>query len=134
MHFERRLWRFTEGVRTRIAGAALIGLAAVGLGMARLMLLAWLIAQVFAGRDLQDLVWPILGIAAVMVLRGVFEHWRVVVAHDTAAKVQRRLRRVVYDRIAALGPGAVAQQRSGALATSLIGGVEQLEVYLAKAK
>ena len=86
MHFERRLWQFTEGVRPRILAAALIGLAAVGLGMARLILLAWLIAQVFAGRDLRDLVWPILGIAAVMVLRGAFEHARVVVAHDTAAR------------------------------------------------
>ncbi|MES1151396.1 MAG: hypothetical protein ABUL54_05835, partial [Dongia sp.] len=85
MHFESRLWQFTQGVRPRIVGAALIGLAAVGLGMARLMLLAWLIAQVFAGRDLTDLAWPILGIAAVMVLRGAFEHWRVVVAHDTAS-------------------------------------------------
>src|SRR6185369_16406742 len=73
MHFERRLWQFTEGVRPRIAGAALIGLAAVALGMARLMLLAWLIAQVFAGRDLKALIWSILGIAAVMVLRGAFE-------------------------------------------------------------
>jgi ATP-binding cassette subfamily C protein CydCD len=129
MHFESRLWQFTQGVRQRIVGAALIGLAAVGLGMARLMLLAWLIAQVFAGRDLKDLAGPILGIAAVMVLRGAFEHWRVVVAHDTAARVQRRLRRAIYDRIAALGPGAVAQRRSGALASSLIDGVEQLEVY-----
>ncbi|HVZ00521.1 MAG TPA: ABC transporter ATP-binding protein [Dongiaceae bacterium] len=129
MHFERRLWQFTEGVRARIAGAALIGLAAVGFGMARLMLLAWLIAQVFAGRDLKDLAWPILGIAAVMALRGALEHARVAVAHDTAARVQRKLRRAIYDRIAALGPGAVAQRRSGALAASLIDGVEQLEVY-----
>src|ERR1700759_2125857 len=129
MHFESRLWQFIEGVRPRIVGATLIGIAAVALGMARLMLLAWLIAQVFAGRDLRDLVWPILGIAAVMVLRGPFEHARVVVAHDTAARVQRHLRRTIYDRIAALGPGAVAQRRSGALAASLIGGVEQLEVY-----
>ena len=129
MHFDRQLWTFTAGVRLRVAWATLIGLLAVGLGMARLMLLAWLIAQVFAGRDLTDLAWPILGIAAVMVLRGAFEHWRVVVAHDTASKVQRHLRRTIYDRIAALGPGAVAQRRSGALASSLIDGVEQLEVY-----
>ena len=129
MHFDSRLWRFTEGVRLRILLATLIGLGAVGLGMARLMLLAWLIAVVFAGRDLAGLVLPIAGIAAVMVLRGAFEHWRVTVAHDTAARVQKHLRRTVYDRIAALGPGAIARQRSGALALSLIDGVEQLEVY-----
>jgi ATP-binding cassette subfamily C protein CydCD len=129
MHFDRQLWTFTAGVRLRIAWATLIGLLAVGLGMARLMLLAWLIAEVFAGRDLAALTLPIAGVAAVMILRGGFEHARVMVAHETAARVQKQLRRVIYDKIAALGPGAVARRRSGALALSLIDGVERLEVY-----
>jgi ABC-type multidrug transport system fused ATPase/permease subunit len=129
MHFDRQLWIFTAGVRLRIAWATLIGLLAVGLGMARLMLLAWLIAEVFAGHDLGALVMPIAGVAAIMILRGAFEHARVMVAHETAAKVQKHLRRVIYDKIAALGPGAVARRRSGALALSLIDGVERLEVY-----
>ena len=129
MHFDRALWSFTAGVRLRIAWATLIGLLAVGLGMARLMLLAWLIAQVFAGRDLATLILPIAGIAGIMMLRGTFEHARVMVAHETAARVQKHLRRTVYDKIAALGPGAVARRRSGALALSLIDGVERLEVY-----
>ena len=129
MHFEPRLWQFTEGLRLRILGATLIGLLAVGLGIARLALLGWLIGQVFAGRALPDLLLPILAIAVVMVLRGLAEHWRVEVAHRTAARVQKTLRRSIYDRIAALGPGTVARRRSGALTLSLIEGVEQLEVY-----
>ena len=129
MHFDRALWTFTAGVRSRIAWATIIGLLAVGLGMARLMLLAWLIAEVFAGRDLTVLMLPIAGIGAIMILRGAFEHARVMVAHETAARVQKHLRRVIYDKIATLGPGAVARRRSGALALSLIDGVERLEVY-----
>src|SRR4051812_4322823 len=129
MHFDRQLWSFTAGVRLRIAWATLIGLLAVALGMARLMLLAWLIAEVFAGNNLNTLVLPIAGIAAIMILRGAFEHARVMVAHETAARVQKHLRRTIYDKIAALGPGAVARRRSGALALSLIDGVERLEVY-----
>ncbi|MGH6927089.1 MAG: ABC transporter ATP-binding protein, partial [Dongiaceae bacterium] len=129
MHFEPRLWTFTEGVRLRILGAVLIGLIAVGLGVARLGLLGWLIGEVFAGRDLPSLALPIALIALVMVLRGAFEHWRAMVAHQTASRVQKRLRRTIYDRIAALGPGTVGRQRSGALSLSLIDGVEQLEVY-----
>ncbi len=129
MHFERRLWVFTEGVRLRIACTVLIGLASVALGVARLGLLGWLIGQVFLGRPLESLLWPGLAIAGVMVLRGVFEHWRAVVAHTTAARVQTRLRRAIYDRIAELGPGTVGGKRSGALTLSLIDGVEQLEVY-----
>ncbi|MGF1608336.1 MAG: ABC transporter ATP-binding protein [Kiloniellales bacterium] len=129
MHFEPRLWSFTQGVRLRILWAVLIGLVAVGLGVARLGLLGWLIGQVFDGRELASLALPIVFIAAVMVLRGVFEHWRTTVAHETAARVQKKLRRTIYDKIAALGPGTVARKRSGALTLSLIDGVEQLETY-----
>ena len=64
-----------------------------------------------------------------MVLRGAAEHWRAVVAHETAARVQKTLRRTLYDKIACLGPGTVGRQRSGALTLSMIDGVEQLETY-----
>ena len=129
MHFEPRLWHFTEGVRLRILWSVLIGLLAVGAGVARLGLLGWLIGAVFAGRSLASLLQPILLIAVIMVLRGVFEHWRAMVAHTTAARMQKKLRRTLYDKIAALGPGVVARERSGALTLSLIDGVEQLETY-----
>jgi ATP-binding cassette, subfamily B, bacterial len=129
MHFEPRLWIFTRGVRRRIVWTVLVGLAAVGFGVARLGLLGWLIGAVFAGRDVATLALPIALIAAVMALRGVFEHWRALVAHETASRVQKKLRRAIYDKIAALGPGAVARKRSGALTLSLVDGVEQLETY-----
>ena len=129
MHIEPRLLVFTKGVRGRIAGTVAIGLLSVGLGVARLGLLGWLIGQVFAGRDAASLEAPILSIAAVMVLRGAAEHWRAVVAHETAARVQKALRRTLYDKIASLGPGTVGRQRSGALTLSMIDGVEQLETY-----
>ena len=129
MHIEPRLLVFTKGVRWRIAGTVAIGLLAMGLGVARLGLLGWLIGLVFTGRDVTSLDGPILAIALVMVLRGAAEHWRAVVAHETAARVQKALRRTLYDRIAALGPGTVGRQRSGALTLSMIDGVEQLETY-----
>ena len=129
MHIEPRLLVFTKGVRWRIAGTVAIGLLAMGLGVARLGLLGWLIGLVFTGRDVTSLDGPILAIALVMILRGAAEHWRAVVAHETAARVQKALRRTLYDRIAALGPGTVGRQRSGALTLSMIDGVEQLETY-----
>ncbi|SKA38138.1 ATP-binding cassette, subfamily C, CydCD [Enhydrobacter aerosaccus] len=129
MHIEPRLLVFTKGVRGRIAAAVLLGLLSVGLGVARLGLLGWLIGQVFAGREPSALILPILLIALVMVLRGATEHWRAVVAHETAARVQKTLRRTLYDKIASLGPGTVGRQRSGGLTLSMIDGVEQLETY-----
>ncbi|HET6195508.1 MAG TPA: ABC transporter transmembrane domain-containing protein, partial [Acetobacteraceae bacterium] len=129
MHIEPRLLAFTQGIRLRIAGAVALGLLSVSLAVARLGLLGWLIGQVFAGRPLADLAWAAAMIALVMVLRGVSEHWRAVVAHENAARVQKVLRRTLYDKIASLGPGTVGRQRSGALTLSMIDGVEQLETY-----
>ena len=132
MHFETRLWRFTKGVRWRIGFAVLIGLAAVLLGVGRLALLGWLIAEVFSGAAFADLMVPIAAVGAVMVLRGIFEQWRAMVAHRTAAIVQKRLRRVLFDRITELGPAYAGAQRSGDLTLTMVDGVEQLETYFGK--
>ena len=45
MYFDSRLWQFTEGSRLRIAATVLIGLVSAGVGIARLGLLGWLLAQ-----------------------------------------------------------------------------------------
>ncbi|MDH3601798.1 MAG: ABC transporter transmembrane domain-containing protein, partial [Candidatus Tectomicrobia bacterium] len=129
MHFETRLWQFTAGVRLRILYAVVIGLVATCFGIARLALLGWLIGRVFAGDGLQELMVPLIAVALVIILRGALEHTRAIVAHQTAARVQMHLRRLLFDQVTALGPGYVGQQRSGDVTLSLVDGVEQLEVY-----
>ena len=129
MHFESRLWAFTKGLRLRIAYAVIIGLAATTFGIARLALLGWLIGRIFAGDGFRDLLAPLLAVGLVIVLRGALEHWRAIVSHETAARVQLHLRRLLFAKVAELGPGYVAQQRSGDVTLSLVDGVEQLEVY-----
>ncbi|MGE3538553.1 MAG: ABC transporter ATP-binding protein [Candidatus Tectimicrobiota bacterium] len=129
MHFETRLWQFTRGVRLRMLGTVLIGLGATCFGIARLALLGWLIGRIFAGDGLRELLLPVLAVALVIVIRGALEHWRALVAHATAARVQLRLRRLLFDKMTQLGPSYVGQQRSGDVTISLVDGVEQLEVY-----
>src|SRR5690625_4103008 len=124
MHFEPRSWVLTKALRLGSGWCVLTGLLAVGFGVVRLGLLGWLMGKVFAGEEVASLALPIALIALVMVLRGVFEHWRVMVAHETAARVQKRLRRAIYDRIAALGPGAIGRRRPGALTSSPLAGGE----------
>jgi len=53
-------------------------------------------------------------------------------AHRTAAGIQTVLRRTIFDRLMLLGPGYVAQQRSGELALTLVDGIEQLETYFGR--
>ena len=129
MHFDWRLWGFTRGVRSRIALCVAIGMVGVCLGVARLALLGWLLGRVILGDGLTEIAVPALAIAAVMVARGFVEHWRIMIAHGTAAAVQKHLRRTLFDHIAELGPSYAGRQRSGALTLSLVDGVEQLESY-----
>ena len=129
MYFDRRLWQFTEGLRLRIAGAVLIGLLSAAVGIARLALLGWLLGRVFQGEGLDDLILPIVAVAAAMLARGGLEYWRTMAAHRTAASVQLQIRARLFDQIAALGPGQFGGQRSGEVLLGVIDGVEQLETY-----
>jgi ATP-binding cassette subfamily B protein len=129
MYLEPRLWAFTRGVRLRIAWAVLVGLLAVGVGIARLALLGWLLARVIAHDPLASLL-PLAALAAAAILiRGALEHWRAMVAHHTAATVQAALRRAIYERVNALGPAHFTQARTGDVILSMVEGVQQLEVY-----
>ena len=129
MYFDKRLWTFTEGLRWRIAGAVLISLVSAAVGIARLALLGWLLARVFEGASLAELAPPFAAIAGVMVLRGVLEYWRTMLAHHTAALVQLTIRKRLYDKIIALGPAHFGLERTGDVITAAIDGVEQLETY-----
>ena len=129
MYFDSRLWQFTEGLRLRIAGAVLLGLLSAAAGIARLALLGWLLGRVFRGDGIDDLILPLVAVAAAMVARGVLEYWRTMAAHHTAALVQLRIRARLFDQVAALGPGQFGAERSGDALLTLIDGVEQLETY-----
>ncbi|MGH7414824.1 MAG: ABC transporter ATP-binding protein, partial [Candidatus Rokuibacteriota bacterium] len=129
MYLNRRLWAFTRGVRLRIAGTTLAGLLAVLAGTARLALLGWVLGRVLAGDPLAQLIWPIAGVAALIAIRGVLEYGRTMVAHHTAARVQRRLRGRLYEQITALGPAHFTHTRTGDVILSVVEGVQQLEVY-----
>ena len=129
MQFDARLWSFTKGIRGRIAISALIGMISTALGVIRLALLGWLIGLIFLGESVEKLVLPIIFSALVMLIRGFFEHWRTMTAHESSAIVQKQLRRTLYDRIVTLGPGYASRQRSGELVLTLVDGVEQLETY-----
>ena len=129
MNLDIRLLALTHGVRPRIAGSVALGLLSAVLGAGRLALLGWLLAQVFRGAPVDSMLWPFIGVAAVMVLRAVLEHWRHMIAHETAARVQFDLRRLLYDKVVELGPAHFGQQRTGEVITSLIEGVEQLETW-----
>ncbi len=129
MYLDRRLWAFTEGVRGRIAFSVLVGVVSATVGIARLALLGWLLAKVFRGDAFETFVGPFVAVAGVMVLRGILEYWRTMVAHRTAARVQLHVRKLLYDKVTALGPAYFGLERTGSVILTMIDGVEQLETY-----
>jgi ATP-binding cassette subfamily C protein CydCD len=129
MFLDRRLWQFTAGVRGRIAAAVGVGVLAATVGVARLALLGWMLGLVYAGAPLAELAVPGVVIAAVMVLRGLLEYWRAMLAHHTAARVQLALRERLFDQVVRLGPAYFGVTRTGDALLSLVEGVEQLEIY-----
>ena len=129
MFFDARLWSLTRGARGAIAQAVTIGVVASVVGIVRLGLLGWLLARVFEGDSLRDLLGPFVAVGAVMVVRGGLEHWRTMLAHRTAARLQLRLRADLHDQVLRLGPSHVGDARTGDVILSLVEGVEQLEVW-----
>jgi ATP-binding cassette subfamily C protein CydCD len=129
VYLDPRLWALTSGVRGRIAVTVLVGLAAVAAGIARLALLGWLLGRVLAGESLASLTPAIALTALALMARSALDYARTMVAHHTAARVQERLRRILYAQIADLGPAHFARARTGDVMLSLVEGVQQLETY-----
>ena len=129
MYFDLKLWRMTEGLRGRIVLAVLLGLLALGAGIARFAFLGELLALVFQQVSYRQLLLPIACVAIAVTLRAALEQARTMIAHRTAARVQDTLRRRLYDKIIALGPGWFAGERTGGLLLSMVDGVEQLQSF-----
>jgi len=129
VYLDRRLLAFTRGVRLRMVATVVLGLLQVIAGIARLALLGWLLARVFQGASIAELARPLALTAAAIVVRGLLEYARTVMAHRTAGIVQARLRQTIYDHVVALGPAHVAGTRTGEIIVSMVEGVTQLETY-----
>ncbi|WP_144630532.1 ATP-binding cassette domain-containing protein [Bordetella genomosp. 13] len=129
MYFDYRLWQFTAGMRGRMAGGVLLGLLALGAGIARYVFLGQMLAAVFAGQPWPAWAVPAAWAAAMVVLRAGLDHWRGVQANRCAAAVQQVLRSRLYDRIVALGPAWFANQRTGGVMLTVVDGVEQLQTF-----
>jgi ATP-binding cassette subfamily C protein CydCD len=129
VYLDRTLLGFTFGLRARVVASAALGLVGVVLGIARLALLGWLLGRVFAGAGLTALALPIAAVATVIATRSLVEYARTMIAHHTAFRVQARLRQRLYDHLVSLGPAYLTHERTGPVATSMVEGVQQLEVY-----
>jgi ATP-binding cassette, subfamily B, bacterial len=129
VYLDGQLWSFTAGVRLRIAAAVGLGILAVSAGIARLALLGWLLGRVLAGAPLRTLAGAVATVALVIGVRGLLDYGRAMLAHETAARVQARLRETIHAHVTALGPAYFTAARTGDVILSMVEGIQQLEVY-----
>lgn len=133
MYFDLRLFGFTKGIKLRVLIASVLGLIAVGSGVAGLAIFGVVIFQVFRGEaEYSSLALPLVGVALLIIARGVFQYWQNAYAHHTASIVKIRIRKYLYDHCLDLGPGHFDQRRTGGVMLTLGDGVEALETFYGK--
>ncbi len=130
MYFDIRLFQLTKGVRLRILLSTVLGLIAVGAGVAGLAIFAIVIARVFRGEaEYSSLAFPMIGVAILIGVRGIFQYLQNGTAHHTSSIVKIKIRENLYQHCLALGPGHFDQRRTGGVILTLGDGVEGLETF-----
>ncbi len=133
MHLDPRLLAYTHGVRLRILLASLLGLLAMGAGVARLAVAGVVIVQVIhEGAAFDTLMAPLIAMAVLIVLRSVFQYLQELVSHHTASLIKVQVRERLYQHCLALGPGYFDQSRTGDGVLTLADGVERLEAFFGR--
>lgn len=124
--FDPRLLRRVPGARRDLAVLALLGVLAAGLVVAQATALAALLATAFEGR----LDRPALaGFAAAVAARSLLVWAQGTVSARVAATVKAALRADLLGAVGRHGPGWVAGQRAGQLATLTGRGLDALDAY-----
>ena len=130
MYFDRRLFGLTRGVRLRILFAAVLGLIAVGAGVARLAISGVVIYRVLTWQaSFSALALSLFVITALIVARSLFQYWQNAMSHHTANIVKIGLRRDVYAHSLDLGPGYFDRNRTGDVVLTMVEGIERLETF-----
>ncbi|MFY1598102.1 thiol reductant ABC exporter subunit CydD [Micromonospora sp. WMMD737] len=124
--FDPRLLRRVPGARRDLAVLALLGVLAAGLVVAQATALAALLATAFEGR----LDRPALaGFATAVAARSLLVWAQGTVSARVAATVKAALRADLLGAVGRHGPGWVAGQRAGQLATLTGRGLDALDAY-----
>ena len=133
MYLHPRLLSLAADVRWRIIISAIVGMLAVAAGVARLAVAALIIVEVVRGNaTFESLTWPLVGMAALIVVRACLQYLQEVMSHHTASLVKVKLRERLYEHSLALGSGHFDSSRTGDALMSLAEGVERLEAFFGR--
>jgi len=126
---DRRVLSLGRGEGPVIAGLAAVGTVVSGLFVAQGVLVAAALGRVFDGAQFAEVAPWFAAVLVALGVRSVLVWTYQTRSAAAAGRIAGRLRARLYRQLTDLGPGWAGQQRSGALQTTLVDGVEQIESY-----
>ncbi len=133
MNLDKRLLRLVRDVRAGLMLTVALGLLAGVLLVAQAWLLSRAISRVFLeDATLADVVPLLLALVAIALGRAGAIWLEQVAAQGVAGRVKQALRERLTAHLLALGPAYTQGERSGELANTVMGGVEELDAYFSQ--
>lgn len=132
MLLHRRLIALAGQLRGPLLLVVAVGLAATAASVAQAVLVARVLARVFAGEPWPALTGVLVALAAVVVARGMMAWLREIAAQWAGDVVRRRLRTQLFEQLLALGPAYLQGARTGQIQATLVDGVDGLDGYYAR--
>jgi thiol reductant ABC exporter CydD subunit len=123
--------RYARATRAFIGASIGLGVLTALLVIAQAWLLAFVIARAFSGSGLSQLQVPLVMLLVVVIARAAVACAAEVVASRSSTLAKSQLRTALLERVAALGPGRVGGERTGAIATLATRGIDALDDYFA---
>lgn len=125
-----RLLHYVAAIKTEVALKVLLGLAISATYVGQAVVMAKAVTIVFKGGNTIDIFWELCGAVALVLLRGGLVWLMEGYSKVMAAKVKNKIRMLVFDKILRLGPGYLANRRSGQVQSLVLDGIESLEPFL----
>jgi ATP-binding cassette, subfamily C, bacterial CydD len=129
LYLNRQTLDLTAGVRGQLAGLVALGLTITATYVGQAILIAALVADIFAGGQFANSFWLLPFIIGLIFLRGGLLWLKEIAARRIAESVKRNLRRRIYNKLLELGPSYLARIRTGEIQPLLIDQVETLDRY-----
>jgi len=129
MHGARKVMALASGIRWWLAASLAARFAQSATYLAQAFLLAAVLQHLLSGDGVARQQWRLAAIGALIAARFLLT-WAVgVIAAATAGATKRRLRSRALAKLAELGPGYVAGERSGSVRATVVESIEALEHY-----
>jgi thiol reductant ABC exporter CydD subunit len=121
--------RYARATRGFIGASIGLGVLSALLVIAQAWLLASVVARAFSGSGLLQLRVPLAALLVVVVARAAAAWSAELAASRSSTLAKSQLRSALLQRVAALGPGRVGDERTGAVATLATRGIDALDDY-----